>query len=224
MSFPRTAELAADPRVRRGMEAQLELRRRRLAAGDQPLGWKVGFGTPQAFETLGTGAPLVGFLMRSALAPSGALYSIDGFTGPALEPEVAVRVGEGGAAAALGPAFEIADVAPPVDDVERILAGDIFQRGVVLGPVVQRPSLEGASARVVVNGEERQVDDPEALPGRIPDVLAHVAAFLPEFGEELRPGDVVITGSIVPPLQVGPGDRVEYELAGFGGVSISFTS
>src|SRR5947209_14228300 len=33
-----------DPRVARGMQAQLELRRRRLAAGDEPLGWKVGFG------------------------------------------------------------------------------------------------------------------------------------------------------------------------------------
>jgi 2-keto-4-pentenoate hydratase len=222
MSSPRTAELAADPRVRRGMDAQLELRRRRLAAGDEPLGWKVGFGTPQAFEKLGTSAPLVGFLMRSAVAPSGAPYSIDGFTGPALEPEVAVRVGEGGAVAALGPALEIADVEPPADDVERILAGDIFQRGVVLGSMVERASLGGASARVVVNGEETHVADPEAVPGRIADVLAHVAAFLPEVGEELRPGDVIITGSVVPPLQVQPGDRVEYELAGLGGVSISF--
>lgn len=221
MSSPRTAELAADPRVRRGMEAQLELRRRRLAAGEEPLGWKVGFGTPQAFEKLGTSAPLVGFLMRPALAPSGAPYSIDGFTGPALEPEVAVRVGEDGVPGALGPALEIADV-EPTDEVERILAGDIFQRGVVLGPMVERASLEGASARLVVNGEETQVADPEALPGRVSDVVGHVAAFLAEFGEELRPGDVVITGSIVPPLQVGPGDRVEYELAGFGGVSISF--
>jgi 2-keto-4-pentenoate hydratase len=32
----------------------------------------------------------------------------------------------------------------------------------------------------------------------------------------------VITGSIVPPLAVGAGDRVEYELAGIGSVSISF--
>src|SRR5918998_2263527 len=98
MSSPRTDELAADPRVRRGMEAQLALRAERLAAGDTALGWKVGFGTPEAFEKLGTGAPLVGFLLRSALAPAGAAYPLDGFGRPALEPEVAVRVGEGGTA------------------------------------------------------------------------------------------------------------------------------
>lgn len=221
MSSPKTAELAADPRVRRGMEAQLELRRERLAAGDAPLGWKVGFGTPEAFEKLGTSAPLVGFLLRSALVPSGTAYSIDGFGRPALEPEVAVRVGEGGGPAALGPAFEIADV-EPTSDVVRILAGDIFQRGVVLGPMAGRVSLEGASALVSVNGEEVSVADPEALPGAIPDLLAHVSGLLPKFGEQLRPGDLVITGSIVPPLQIEPGDRVEYELHGFGSVSVAF--
>jgi 2-keto-4-pentenoate hydratase len=203
------------------MEAQLSSRRERLRAGEDPLGWKVGFGTPQAYEKLGTSAPLVGFLMRSALAADGERYPIEGFAGPALEPEVAVRVGAGAAPAALGPAFEIADV-EATDDVERILAGDIFQRGVVLGPMAELGSLEGESARVVVNGEETLVANPEALPGAIPEVLAHVAALLPEFGEELRPGDVVITGSIVPPLGVQTGDRVEYELGGIGSVSISF--
>jgi 2-keto-4-pentenoate hydratase len=221
MSFPRTAELAADPRVRRGMDVQLELRRERLAAGDAPLGWKVGFGTPEAFEKLGTSAPLVGFLLSSALVPSGSAYSIDGFGHPALEPEVAVRAGEGGVPVALGPAFEIADV-EPTSDVERILAGDIFQRGVVVGPMAEQASLKAASAVVTVNGEAMRVRDPQALPGAIPDVIAHVSDLLPEFGERLRLGDVVITGSIVPPLQVEPGDRVEYELDGIGSVSISF--
>lgn len=221
MSSPKTAELAADPRVRRGMEAQLALRRERLAAGDAPLGWKVGFGTPEAFEKLDTSAPLVGFLLRSALVASGTAYSIDGFGRPALEPEVAVRVGEGGVPAALGPAFEIADV-EPTSDVEQILAGDIFQRGVVLGRMAERASLEAVSALVTVNGQSMSVKDPEALPGAIPDVIAHVSGLLPEFGERLRPADVVITGSIVAPLQVAPGDRVEYELDGIGSVSISF--
>src|SRR5918998_214185 len=179
MSFPRTAELAADPRVQRGMEAQ------------------------------------------SALAPSGAAYTLDGFSRAALEPEVAVRVGANGAVSALGPAFEIADVDPDAD-LESILAGDIFQRGVVLGPMAERAALDSAAGRVVVNGEETRVPDPEALPGAIPDLLAHVAALLPAFGEEIRQGDIVITGSIVPPLAVGAGDRVEYELAGIGSVSISF--
>ena len=220
MSSPRTTELAGDPRVRRGMEAQLALRRERLAAGDEPLGWKVGFGTAEAMDRLGTAAPLVGFLLRSALAEPGERYPLDGFSGAVLEPEVAVRIGDDGHAAVLGPAFEVADV-EPTTDVERILVGDIFQRGVVLGPTVERGSLE-AAARLTVNGGRREIADPEALPGALGEVLGHVARLLPEFGEELRPGDVVITGSIVPPLQVSPGDRVGYELVGIGAIAISF--
>jgi 2-keto-4-pentenoate hydratase len=40
-------------RIQRGTAAMLELRRTRLAEGDRPLGWKVGFGSPAAFELLG---------------------------------------------------------------------------------------------------------------------------------------------------------------------------
>ena len=35
-----------DPRIVRGMRAQLEMRRKRLDGGDKALGWKVGFGAP----------------------------------------------------------------------------------------------------------------------------------------------------------------------------------
>ena len=41
-----------DPRVARGMKAQLEQRRERIAAGEKALGWKVGFGAPAAMGKL----------------------------------------------------------------------------------------------------------------------------------------------------------------------------
>ena len=60
-----------DPRIARGMRAQLALRARRIAAGEKSLGWKVGFGAPAAMQKLAIGATLVGFLLRSAQVPSG---------------------------------------------------------------------------------------------------------------------------------------------------------
>ena len=36
----------ADARIARGMRAQLELRRRHIASGAAPIGWKVVFGAP----------------------------------------------------------------------------------------------------------------------------------------------------------------------------------
>ena len=39
-----------DPRISRGMEAQLHWRRQLLDTGEKPLGWKLAFGGPTAME------------------------------------------------------------------------------------------------------------------------------------------------------------------------------
>ena len=82
-----------DARVIRGMRAQLELRRKRLAAGDAPLGWKVGFAAPAMLERLNITGPLVGFLTRNARVQSGGSVSLAGWAKPVAEPEIAVHIG-----------------------------------------------------------------------------------------------------------------------------------
>ena len=77
--------------------------------------------------------------------PSGGSVSVAGWTKAVLEPEVAVHLGSdlpGGAGedaareaiGALGAAFELADIDFPPDDPEAILAANVYQRAVVLGP------------------------------------------------------------------------------------------
>ena len=65
-------KLWEDPRIVRGMKAQLAERRQRIAAGEAPLGWKLGFGAPASMERLKIPAPICGYLMQSGLLPSGA--------------------------------------------------------------------------------------------------------------------------------------------------------
>ena len=226
-----------DARVRRGLEAQLELRRRRLAEGDRPLGWKVAFGAPQVLEQLGLGAPLVGFLTSRAFVEPGAVYSIAGWTKPALEAEIAVHMGTDlgpgagreetqAAIAALGPALELADIDRPLEDLEAVLAENIFQRGVVLGapdPARAGGDVAGIHARVVSDGEEvGTTDDPTALTGDLVEVIAGVADLLAAFGETLRAGEVVITGALLPHVWPVPGQRVELELEPLGKLDVTF--
>ncbi|HSC91476.1 MAG TPA: fumarylacetoacetate hydrolase family protein [Gaiellaceae bacterium] len=204
-----------------GLEAQLARRRELLAAGARAVGWKVGFGSPEALARLGLEGPLVGFLVDTALVEDGAAVSLAGWTRPVLEPEVAVWVGPAASIAGLGAAIELADLDVPPDDPERILAANVYQRHVVLG--VRGPALEPAalSARVTCGGDERLADDVEALTGRLDEVVAHVARTLDAAGEELREGEVVIAGSVVPPLEVRPGDRVRYELKPLGTLELT---
>src|SRR5688500_14653626 len=54
-----------DPRIAKGMPVQLAARAKRIAAGERPLGWKVGFGAPAALAKFGLGGPLVGYLMEA---------------------------------------------------------------------------------------------------------------------------------------------------------------
>jgi 2-keto-4-pentenoate hydratase len=227
-----------DPRIERGMQAQLRRRRELLDAGQEPLGWKVGFGSPAALERLGTDGALVGFLLRSGLVTSGGPVSIEGWTAPAAEPEIALhladRVAPGSGRArveaaigAFGQAIELADVDRPPDDPETILGANVFQRAVALGPPVPwaQDALGDLRARVLVNGEEvAATDDLEALTGDVVALLAHVADVLGEAGEELVAGEVVIMGSIVPPLAPRPGDHLRFELIPLGEVELTLAS
>ena len=227
---------ALDPRVARGMGAQLEQRRARIAAGERPIGWKVGFGSPAGMERLGIDRPLVGFLTDRGLVADGGRVAIGGWTGPALEPEVAVHlatdVGPGAGRAeveraigGLSAAIELADVDVPPSDPVEVLAGNIFHRHVLLGPVdADRSSGHGLSARLVVDGEQvAATDDPEALTGALVEVVWSTAELLEACGERLRAGEVVITGSAVAPLAVRPGQHVRAELGPLGALEVTLT-
>jgi len=147
------------------MLAQLTERRRRIEEGEASLGWKLGMGVPAAMAKLGTDAPLVGYLLAPARVEDGGTVSLDGWGTAKLEPEIAVHMGADLAAGAsradaeaaiagLGPAIELVDLDPSADDPEAILAADIFQRHVLLGPVTEGATAAGTSARALKNGDE----------------------------------------------------------------------
>ncbi len=216
------------------MLAQLTERRRRVDAGEASLGWKLGMGVPAAMDRLGTDAPLVGYLLAPARVESGATVSLDGWSNAKLEPEIAVHMGADlapgasredaeAAISGLGVAIELVDLDPGADDPEAILAADIFQRHVLLGPVVSGASAAGVSARVRQNGDESAATaDATEATGDPVELVLHVANVVGEAGETLRAGEVVICGSVVPALGVEPGDTVEVELDPLGSLTVSF--
>ena len=215
--------MSQDERITRGMKSQLGDRRRALARDDRGLGWKLGFGTEAAMKKLGIDAPLVGYLLESARLESGAVVDISNWGNPRLEPEIVARVGEDGGIAAIGAAIELADLDAGESDPEAILAADIYQRHVLLGPVTEGASVADVSLRLYVNGEEvATVDDVTEATGELDGLVAHVGKTLKAAGESLERADMVICGSIVPALAVSPGDEVEVRLEPLGTLVVSF--
>jgi 2-keto-4-pentenoate hydratase len=228
-----------DPRIKGGMQQQLRWRRELLAAGKQPLGWKLAFGGPAAFERLRVNAPLVGFLMADAVVASGSTISFAGWKKPAAEPELTVYLGKDlapgadrqtikEAIASLGAAIEVADVDHPSDDVEGTLARNIYQRHVILGgcdATHARGNLSGLNARVLRNGAEMAITSNfEALTGELIANVGHVANLLAHFGETLRAGQIIIAGSITPPIWVEPGETIGFHLEPLQPIFINFAA
>ena len=213
----------ADARIIRGMQSQLAMRRQLISAGAKHLGWKAGFGSRAAMERLGTSSPLFGFMLDRNLVEAGAAVSLAGWKRPVLEAEIAVYLGADASIAALGPAIELADLDPATAGVEEILAGDIFHRHVLLGDRHPGTSVDEIEATIFRDGAEiARTTDPAQLTGGITFILEALAEILAANGEALRTGDVVITGSVVPPIDVAPGQTLLAKLGPLGNIEVRF--
>ena len=227
-----------DPRIVAGMQAQAEMRQKRVASGDRVIGWKVGFGAPAMLERLKIAGPLIGFLTQNARVPSGGDVSFAGWTKPVIEPEIAVHIGRDvpqgadretarAAIAGISPALEVVDFDEPPEDPARILGHNIYQRRVVLGsaePSRAGSSPDGLTCRIIRRGaESARTNDPQANTGEWIAIVQHVAGMLAAFGGGLRAGEFIITGSVVAPLTLERGeDGMAFEVDPIGGVSVRF--
>jgi len=226
----------SDSRITRGLERQLELRRQLLDNGGRSLGWKAAFGAPASMERFGLDGPLVGFLTDASLIPDRATVDISTWTHPVAEPELAVYFGEDlptrcsedearAAISAIGPAIELADIDASVADVENILAGNIFHKGVVLGaadPARRGADLAGLSARVRLgDGEVAATTRLEDLTGRLIGVVSRLSLLLGAHGETMRAGEVVICGSIIPPTTLSSPTGFGFELDPMEPISVT---
>jgi 2-keto-4-pentenoate hydratase len=206
--------------VERGTTAMLVRRREILAQGAEPIGWKIGFNVSAAQQKLGIDAPLAGFLTTSGLFQDGDEVALDG-SSVVIESEVAVELGDDARSiVALLPALEVADPPDLDQDVETILAGNIFHRAVAFGPRTETAAPGGG--RILVNGEVEHSMAPGETGAHLEEMVEVVRRRLAAVDEDLLPGQRIITGILAPPHVARPGDRVRLELDQLGGVELQF--
>jgi 2-keto-4-pentenoate hydratase len=215
------AKTHGDPgAVDRGMLALLARRDAELAGGAVLVGWKIGFNTPAIQAHFGLDDPVVGYLTDTGVTSDCSSVTLAGWTAPAVEVELALRVGEDGGVAGIAPALELVDLDMPMADIEPVLAGNVCQRGVVFGDEV--PGVDPWKVAVAVTkggalvANGRPVEDPE-------ETIAFVRRFLADHGAMLEPGQRIIAGSMVAPIAVAPGDELNVEFGPLGGLSVRFT-
>jgi len=200
-----------DPTLARALDVQFAAWRAALGRGAERVGWKLGVGDR---ERIGDG-PVIGHLTSaSRLVPGGVYHGPPGDL--VADAEVAVLIGADGAIAGYAAALEICDLAGE-DPPEAIVAANVFHRAFALAGTVERLPEGGVEGGLVVEGELRASAQSAA---GFSDGVRAAADLLREMGEELRPGDWIITGSVVQ-VPIEPDDEVLADLGPLGRVGLT---
>jgi 2-keto-4-pentenoate hydratase len=232
------SEQRRDVRIERGMQRQLHARTQALAAGAAHRGWKVGLSTPASQAAAGMTQPVLGFLTDATELGDGAEVTIGGWTRPTVEAELAILLASDvagqadeperrSAIGAVAVAIEVVDVTVPLDQLESLLAADIFHRHFLVGPWSPGRAggdVDGVGIEAWLDGALiATTEDPCSVIGELPDVVGFVADELAAVGLRLTAGDTIMAGSAIPLTPVQPGQRLRVRGSTLGELTLSFT-
>lgn len=225
--------------------AQVQLALAGLLSANPPAGFKIGATSPRMREYLSLAGPLAGFMEGRNLHGSGATLRYADYRGAGAECEIAVRLGRdlpfgpctpAQAAAAVGELFCAIEIVenrygpPPAGDlaavgVATLLADQIFHAAAILGAPAsgwRERDLATVEGRISTDGHERAAGRGSELLGHPLQALAWLASCstVSAFGG-LRAGQVIMLGSVTPPIWLDGPCTVDVEFDGLGRTSVT---
>jgi 2-keto-4-pentenoate hydratase len=222
----------ADPELSMALDeayaVQAETARLRCVAGDAVAGYKIGCIGAGVVEQFGMSGPIHARLFRSEIRDSGAMLRHREFSNPAIEGEMALRIGDDGEIAAAFPVIELHQFVfrGSRKTLAELVANNGINAGLVVpGDLEKKPLEKWAEActlSVAINDKLIDAGPLWALPGGAPASADWLRGDLGRFGEVLKPGDIVLAGTPLNLHRVGAGDHVvvfvddrEYVRCGF---------
>lgn len=201
-------------------------------ASKNPAGFKIGATGKRMQAYLGLSGPAAGFMAAANVHASGAQLVFGDYQKPGMECELAIRLardlppGPCGREQAMTAAGDLITAIELVDNrygdlkelgTPTLIADQVFHSAAVLGPTASQdwrqldiPALTG---RILIDGQERDSGLGAELLGDPLNCLAWLAAspVAAAFGG-LKAGQVILLGSVTPPIWLtGPGHvRVEF--------------
>jgi 2-oxo-hept-3-ene-1,7-dioate hydratase len=223
---------------------QAELVKLKLEAGAQRRGWKIGLTSRAMQQALNIDIPDSGILLDDMFFEDGGTVPPGRFIQPRVEAEVAfvlksALAGEVTLDEVLGatdhvcPSLEILDTRIVRVDAETLKARTIFDTisdnaanaGVVLGGRTLAPREIDLRWMGAIVSRNQSVEETGLGAG----VLNHPAAGivwlarrLAQYGMSMAPGDVVLSGSFVRPVETRHGDTISADFGPYGTVAIHF--
>jgi 2-oxo-hept-3-ene-1,7-dioate hydratase len=216
----------------------------RKAAQGKVIGWKIGLTSKAMQDALKIDTPDSGILFDDMLFANGATVPAGRFIQPRIEAEIAfvlraplrgpvTRAQVIAATDYAVPALEILDtriqrVDPATGATRKIfdtIADNAANAGIVLGESridIAAQDLRWIGAIVSRNGE---VEETGLGAGVLNDPVMGIvwlANRLADYGQHIAPGQVVLAGSFIRPLEAPPGAQISADFGAFGSVSCAF--
>lgn len=224
---------------------QDELVTKKEAANRSRIGWKIGLTSRAMQQALNITTPDSGVLLDDMLFKHATTIEAGRFIEPRIEAEIAFVM----KSAVAGSSVSRAEVIEAVDYVTpalEILDTRILRKDPATGKarVITDTVADNAANAGVVLGEEKHlftdfdlrwvgailkrdgVVEETGLGAAVLDDPVTGIVWLVErlaaYGKSLQPGEIVLAGSFIRPVEAPPGSAFEADFGGFGQVNISF--
>lgn len=217
----------------------------KLSQGRSIIGWKIGLTSKAMQYALNIDIPDSGILFDDMLFANGAQVPKGRFIQPRIEAEIAfvMKAALGGADATRADVLAATDyVAPSIEILDtRITRSDattgqtrkIFDTisdnaanaGVVLGP--QKHASDAFDLRWVgaITSRNNEVEETGLGAGVLNDPVESVvwlARRMAQYGQSIEPGQIILSGSFIRPVECPPDTKIHADFGPFGHVDIAF--
>jgi 2-keto-4-pentenoate hydratase len=214
----------------------------RLAGhGDRIAGWKVALTLPTQYQPLKLSGPVFAGIYQSGVRPTGAVFEKGWPIKAGIECEMVARMSKDVTDG--GTPYTAETIKPFVanfycgsevvenrySDVTKVsgpgrIADDVLQAACIIGTEIkdwQKLDFAGVKGRSLFEDKEIGAGPGTNVMGGALISLAWLANTLIKHGKSLQAGDVILTGSVHPPVFLpGPG-TAKTEFVGLGGAQIT---
>lgn len=214
------------------------------AAGRKVVGWKIGLTSKAMQYALGIDIPDSGVLFDDMVFDHGVTVPAGRFIQPRIEAEIAFvmksplsgDVSRNDVIAAtdyVAPSIEILDTrilrADPVTGQTRnvldTISDNAANAGIVLGD--KRHAIDAHDLRWVgaITSRNGAVEETGLGAGVLNDPVESVvwlARRMGQYGQAIEPGQVILSGSFIRPVECPPGSELRADFGPFGAVDIAF--
>lgn len=219
--------------------------RAKIAQGNQVIGWKIGLTSKAMQYALNIDIPDSGILFDDMLFAHGASVPQGRFIQPRIEAEIAfvMKAPLGGtevtrdhvlaATDYVTPSIEILDTRITRVDAQTGQTRKIFDTisdnaanaGVVLGPQKHAPDafdLRWVGAITSRNGEVEETGLGAGVLNDPVESVVWLARRMAQYGQSIAPGQIILSGSFIRPVECLSGAQIHADFGAFGHVSVDF--